>query len=118
MKIHADTLTLNQLHDAVPNGCYIAQEEEVGSRKRDHAFEVRLSGSSKYGLGYECAGHKAATWDEWGIFINSIFEVEPTAICGMYDGRNDFIDKTQAEYERISTYRQDLLPTHSAPWLN
>lgn len=124
MKIHSDTLTLSDIRNAVPNGCYLAAFDhkddytsigEEGSRKRSRGYVVRLSGSSKYNM--QRLPDKAATWDEWGIFIAALFAADPNAICGWYSSRDDFIEKTCDEHNRIKTYRRDLLPTHSAPWL-
>ena len=124
MKIHSNTLTAQDIRAAVPDGCYLAGhyiDDEwatvhlLGSRTRDHAFSVRLSGSSKSTM--RSLPDKSATWDEWGIFIAAIYERDPDAICGgWYSSRQDFIDKTRAEYERVSRYRPDL--NLKAPWLN
>lgn len=125
MKIHSDTLTLQDIRSAVPEGCYLAAfyhkgDEwtsigQEGSRSRERGFVVRLSGSSKSTM--QRLPDKAATWDEWGIFIAAIFAHDPDAICGWYSSLQDFIDKTTAEHDRIKQWRRDILPTHSAPWL-
>lgn len=125
MKIHSDTLTFQDILSAVPVGCYLADPGEKfqgytnvgieGSRKREHGYVVRLSGSSKYTM--QRLPDKSATWDEWGIFIMALFTHDSRAIIGVYDGLQDFIDKTKAEHDRIKQWRRDLLSTHSAPWL-
>lgn len=87
--IHYDALTLH------------------GSRSRDHAFEVKLgsdikikgdgrrwTNSGTYGKG----GNYAATYDEWGWLIAEIFEQDPEAIFGNYDGRDDFHRQTKYAY--------------------
>lgn len=126
MKIHSDTLTLQDILSAVPDGCYLTNPGEKfqgytnvgieGSRKRERGYVVRLCGSSKYAP-QRRPGEKAATWDEWGLFIDALFAHDPRAIVGVYDGLQDFIDKTKADHDRIKQWRRDLLSTHSAPWL-
>jgi hypothetical protein len=125
MKIHSDTLTLQDVLSAVPSGCYLADPGEKfqgytnvgieGSRKRERGYVVRISGSSSYMM--QRLPEKAATWDEWGIFIAAIFAHDPKAICGHYKSLKDFIEQTTKEHDRIKQWRRDLLPTHSAPWL-
>jgi hypothetical protein len=125
VKIHSDTLDYIDIRGAVPDGCYLAVFDrkgfgrttcgEEGSRARARGFVVRLSGSSNYNMAK--LDDKAATWDEWGIFINELFKLDPDALIGHYPTRDNFIEQTQREAERIATYRPDLAPTHSAPWL-
>lgn len=64
-----------------------------GSRKSDHAFEVKLEGESRQrpnggesgaGSGY------AATWDQWGVFLAAIFRADPAASCWAYTDEQDF----------------------------
>ena len=125
MKIHSDILTFTDIQAAVPEGCYLAVFDHPGfgrtrcgyegSRTRERGFVVRLSGNSKSAM--RNLSDKAATWDEWGIFIAAIFERDPNAVVGWYKTRDDFFRVTCEEYNRISLYRRDLLSTHSAPWL-
>ena len=126
MKIHSDILTPRTISEAVPEGCYLAEVYSgraggffdivpEGSRKRERAYSVRLSGSGKRPM--VNLPDKSATWDEWGIFIAALYEIDPHAIVGVYTGRNNFIEVTMNEHERVCQYREDLLATHSAPWL-
>jgi hypothetical protein len=127
MKIHSDILTPTDILACVPMGCHLAVFEhdsratnigQAGSRQRKQAFVVRLSGSSRYALqGMVDRGEKAATWDEWGNFIDAIFTQDPNAICGQYKSRDDFMAQSADEYNRVKLYMPDRLPTHSAPWL-
>lgn len=123
MKIHSNTLTVQDIRAAVPDGCYLARHyidderatvHTLGSRTRDHAFSVRLSGSSKSTMRH--LPDKSATWDEWGIFLARLFKLDPQAVCGWYKSHADFIEKTRAEYERCAANRPDLGRT--APWLD
>jgi hypothetical protein len=60
-----------------------------GSRSRDHAFDVILSGDSgrraNFGGDWE-----AASWDQWGIFLGRIFKDDPDAVCWAYKDADDF----------------------------
>jgi len=127
MFIHSDILTEQDIRDAVPSTCYLAghydQRDGVtwasihvaNSRSRAKRFSVRLSGSNKRTT--RNLPDKAATWDEWGIFIAAVFKLDPDAKVGWYKTREDFMEITRREHERISQYRPDLAPTHTAPWL-
>lgn len=126
MKIHSDTLTIRDIYDALPRGCYFADFKPEGStsltcieyqksRKREHGFVVRLSGSSPYNM--QRLLDKAATWDEWGIFIAELFRRDINAVIGQYKSLDDFIEQTTAERDRIAQWRPDLVKWHKAPWL-
>ena len=54
--------------------------EQRGSRTHDRAFNVRLEGSSRRRNASNTG--QAATWDEWGVFLVSIFDRDPDARCG------------------------------------
>jgi len=126
MLIHSDILSEGIISSCVPARCYLAAHYDrsdnwgsvhtLKSRKRERAYSVRLSGSSKSTM--QRIPDKAATWDQWGEFIWSLFVIDPKAIIGEYASYEDFIAKTTEEHNRISQYRPDMLPTHSAPWLN
>jgi len=126
MKIHSDTLTDAQIRECVPEGCYLAAHYNeradhedwasvhvLGSRRRERAYSVRLSGSSNYRM--QRLPDKSATWSEWGIFIAALYDLDPEAIIGQYTSRENFMEVTQAEYERRSRYQPDL--GVEVPWL-
>jgi len=57
-----------------------------GSRSRDRAWDIILTGSSSrnQNMGGE---DKAATWDEWGVFLGALFNLDPTAVVPkVYEG--------------------------------
>ena len=124
MKLHSDILTEQDIRDCVPAGCYLAGHyakdgvtwasiHVEGSRSRARGFTVRLSGSHKSTM--QSLPDKAATWDEWGIFIDALFQRDPDAKIGWYGSRDNFINVTTDEYNRCKTYRPDL--NRTAPWL-
>lgn len=84
-----------------------------------NGFEVFLAGSSPYAAqhGY---GEKAATWDEWGVFIAALYSVDPNARIGPYADRADFIRQTGDEATRVQRWHNPngyQARTHRAPWL-
>jgi hypothetical protein len=79
MRIHGNSITRTQLGEAAAlAGVTFVRRHWHESRSRDHAFEVILSGNSPY----RCMGgdrdEYAASWDQWGIFLNKIFDLDPS----------------------------------------
>ena len=92
MKIHSDILEHGHLVAALPDRVY-ARPLRCGSRKRDHGFIVYLAGSSPRRSQHDRDVY-AATWDEWGIWIAALYDIDPEAIIGQYWSREDFYDTT------------------------
>lgn len=110
MRFHTNTHTRSSIADAlqsakdagqVPASVYIETCSEHRSTKRARGFEISLRSFEKVpgdkrrrpnpGTGER--GHDgewAATWDEWGWFIAALFDAEPDAIFGNYDGQIGF----------------------------
>lgn len=85
VRIHTDSLTRAELHAAARTaGVSIIKLEERGSRKRDHAFEVALSGTSSHRTQSDRDAY-AATWDEWGMFMQALYVADDTALIGDYE---------------------------------
>ena len=85
MKIHSNTLTTKDIWAATIAtgmlGVHVDDDIVIkGSKSRTRSFNVKLTGN----------GEKAATWDEWGIFINALFLADPEAIVGQYKSYADF----------------------------
>lgn len=89
MRIHTK-LTMQEMYDALhDSGAQETTDFEVltqhGSHSALRAFEVRLTGSSynvnsgRWGSSDEFQG---ATWDEWGAFFGSLYDLDPEARCG------------------------------------
>ena len=89
-------------------GVGISALTEHGSRTHDRAFEVQLSGDSSRGpnsgrYGMDDWSDKAATWDQWGLFLSVLFEVDPAARVGgaknpIYIDRDHFHWSTGGRY--------------------
>jgi hypothetical protein len=76
--------------------------DESGSRTHARKFDVILSGSSGRRAGWG-ADHEAATWDEWGIFLNAIFALDPDArAAGYYEAREQFRWATGHRFDTLT----------------
>jgi len=68
-----------------------------GSRKRSHAFEVTLTGTSNRrpnsGTSAPQSDTYAATWDEWGMFFAALYRLDPEMISG-----SDYADAATFHY--------------------
>jgi NADH:ubiquinone oxidoreductase subunit len=123
MRIHTDHLTGQDIRETlVSTGLHGDGVRLVltghGSRSRHHAFEMRLytyGGCDRNGRtrrhanggNYGASAEMAATWDEWGILLARLFELDPNMNATYYAGRDDFMDKTRRYVPRGM----------SAPWL-
>jgi hypothetical protein len=113
MRIHSSTLTHTDLQNAARvAGVSFERLTTHGSRIRHGAYDVLLTGSGTtrgnsgtHGAAY----HKAATWDEWGIFLNHLFEEDPEAVVrNIYHGRRDFHECTGGRYRTLKPSEQHL----------
>lgn len=78
--------------------------EVHGARSHAHGYDVLLNGSSgrraNGGWSGAVLGGYAATWDEWGVFLQKIFEADPTTDAGgYYVGFADFREQTGGRYD-------------------
>lgn len=110
MLIYSDHLDSRDLGDifratGLPaEGVYLELHGPMGSRKRAARFVVKLSadaGADRFGTRRRWAnsgswgfvggslGEKAATFDEWGVFIAAVFERDPGAIVGQYNSPDE-----------------------------
>lgn len=127
MRVHT-SLTRQELYSCLPDGVD-ANITEHGSRKRERAFEVTLFVYEKDNLhrrlgnsgGYGASSDVAATWDEWGIWIDNVYEKDPRAQMAYYESYSDFMQKTRTDRDRIRAWNKAdsvQVRTHTAPWLN
>jgi hypothetical protein len=103
MNLHTDTLTEQDLHDAAKiAGVSFDRLARKGSRSHDHKFDVLLTGSGSRNGGYYTRDLPGATWDEWGIFLNVLFERDPAMITyGAYRNREHFRWATGDRYDTL-----------------
>ena len=104
MRIHSDILTREDLGGMLADlpGVYFDHISTHGSRQRARGIEVRLIGNSPY-LNM-AKTDKAATWDEWGVFMARVFDKDSSALMGK---------ETEAAFCARTNYRFDTdgLPT-------
>lgn len=112
MRIHTELSAMHIINiaHAVP-GVAIAHIKRHGSRKRKNGIEIRLWGTSpRRNMAKD--GY-AATWDEWGYFIERVFRADREAIVGRYPDYETF--------ERVTKWRfedDEFTPTpgHAHKW--
>jgi len=81
MRIHTRA-TRQDAHTAARRAGVLAHVTEHASRTHEHALEVTLEGSAAHMARAGTADFHAGTWDEWGIFLAALYEVDPGARCG------------------------------------
>lgn len=114
MRLHTDrTIDYRKITEAVS----VAQANlddvtEHGSRSHARAWEVRLIGGFEvHSARRPNSGHRgadgsdvyAATWDQWGVFLRHLYEIDPTMVCGsgkrpVYASLLDFSLKTDYRF--------------------
>lgn len=107
MRIHSDIITRDQIIAAVPSTAYIGKLTEHRSQSRDHSFEVNLGGSGKTGGQWGQLDGKAATWDEWGIFLSALYAIDPDMFTPAYpNGRSEFEWTTVNRFDELDPTEQ------------
>lgn len=111
MKIHSDKITAAHMYDAAHKaGVDFERMDQKGSRSKARAFDFLLTGSSNRRPN---SGHRgatgdvyAATWDEWGMFLAYLFDVDPDAKATYYDNAEDFHWQTAARFHALIPSQQ------------
>ena len=103
MRIHSNALDINDIYQAT-NGLPGVHVEVMpkGSRSHATAFEVRLTGNSTRRT--MDGRDQAATWDEWGVFIAGVYEVDPAAVFGSVKTPNY---RDSNHFHAVTRYRFD-----------
>lgn len=98
MRIHTDTLSYADMSRAAMFArVTFTTLEKHGSKSRDHAFEVILSGESRR---HQNGGSDmAATWDQWGVFLNDLFGMDDSVKCRTYEDVEAFDYMTKGRFE-------------------
>lgn len=115
MRIHTDKIELRHIHAAMSE----AQVSPIrltlhGSRSRDHAFDVKLTGLSNR----RCNGDTdeyAATWDQWGVFLGALYQMDPDMKVPYYDSRDHFNYVTDYRFD-TEEERQEIALAHDHHW--
>ena len=104
MRIHTDLTTADVLRIVrdVP-AAVTAETTAHGTRSgKARGIELKLSGTSNRRRNDD-SGEDAATWDEWGIVLNALYDADPTMIVkGVYDDAADFHYKTGTRYADLT----------------
>lgn len=113
MFIHTNSITRDQIVSAAKYSEVTLQEcTEQGSRSHARKFKFYVSGHGVTGgqWGSLPAGVKSATWDEWGIVLNYLFNVDPQATCGRgnYADREHFHWRTGNRFKTLQPWDQHL----------
>jgi hypothetical protein len=108
MRIHTDTLTVDDLHAAAKLAdCTVEAATRHGSRARAYALDFIMSGHGKSRGQYGNLDYTAASWDDYGIALAELFRRDPRAIVGTpgrptYDGAADFHARTVDRYQTLT----------------
>jgi hypothetical protein len=117
MRLHTNTLAHHHLYAAALSlpGVNVTFSEH-GSRSHARAFDVSLTGTSNHRpnsgtRGAEWNGDYAATWDEWGMFLGYLFDVDSEMVAGTvkrptYNGSSDFHYLTDWRFETLTPETQ------------
>lgn len=105
MHVHTDHLTADDMRSILretigPRGVVFDPDRgglvSGRSRSRHHRHTFYLVASDGFGRrwansGFRGSSHrKAATYDEWGVFLAELFKRDPEAKAGPYSGADDF----------------------------
>jgi hypothetical protein len=97
MKIHSDALDELEIRKAARRaGVYFTKFEIGNSRSREQRFDIILTGSSPRRQNF--GDDMAATWDEWGIFLGILFDLDPQAHSERYESLDHFTWATGGRY--------------------
>lgn len=94
MRIHSDSLEALDIRKAGRLAAVTFTRLDLyGSRSREAAFDVILSGDS--GRRQNFGGpDEAASWDQWGIFLGHLFRLDPTLVTPYYGSADEFVWRT------------------------
>lgn len=85
MRIHSDVIAYTQqIRDALPAGVRAEVVNPHRSRSRRYAYEVRLTGTGSHATQWGTRDTPAATWDEWGMFLAKLYELDPNMVAANY----------------------------------
>lgn len=123
MRIHT-SLTLLDIEAAARRaGVQLERCTQHRSRKAARAFDVILSGSAstrwRNSGTHGASDYKAATWDEWGIFLDVLFRRDPNTWCYAYSCQDHFQWSTGNRYDTLTAEAQHIRHKwqhDSGPW--
>lgn len=114
MRLHTNVISFADLYRAESvSEVRMETFTKHGSTVRSHAFEIHLVGTDRHHSSrrpnsgrYGSNGNEvyAATWDQWGVFLRHLFEIDPQMIAGSpsrptYANLSDFNLKTDYRFK-------------------
>jgi hypothetical protein len=117
MRIHSNSLdALDVRKAATLAGVAFTRFDLKGSRSREAAFDVILTGSSSRRQNFGGDDY-AATWDEWGIFLGHLFDLDPQAhAAGTYESGEHFHWATGGRYREGNLRPSTAHANHKWEW--
>lgn len=115
MFIHTDLLTGDDIAAIVRDRVkgVAALTSEYGSRSRARKVRLDLVDDGTFAVKGRrmssatiAGGRKGATYDEWGIVVNAIFQADRDAIVGPYPSYDDFLWMTDWRYTDLEWSEQ------------
>ena len=114
MRIHADHLNSGNLYTAARAARVDMELTFHKSRSRGAAFNVTLSGESNRRPNRDHASDEfAATWDQWGVFLGHLFNIDENMFVLGYDGAEDFHYKTHNRFTDPGKFPHDSHGDHT-----
>lgn len=91
MRFHT-SLTLADIRSVeLPPGVSWHHVREYGSQSRARGFEIVLEGTSNRGGQWGDRDYSAGTWDEWGVVLGRLFDMDPNArVARIYEGAEHY----------------------------
>lgn len=99
MRIHGSHIKTGDIYAAAELARVTLDKTTMhNSRSRGQAFDITLSGESRR---HQNGGpNKAATWDQWGVFLAYLFEHDTTlTIPRVYEDVDQFNYRTDFRFE-------------------
>lgn len=107
MRIHTDGLTEDDVRDAARQaGVTFGRLTEHRSQSHARAFDVTLRGNSNRRPNPGSRGNwtddeRAATWDQWGVFLGILFDRDPYAMTDRKETRHAFRERTAYRFDGL-----------------
>ncbi len=100
MRIHTDVLSARDIFAAAKAARADLEITRHGSRSRTAAFNVHLTGESRRRPNRQHESHEyAATWDQWGVFLSILFDLDPELVTPYDKSRSAFHLRTHFRFE-------------------
>lgn len=121
MRIHTDGLTEDDVRDAARQaGVTFDRLREHRSKSHARAFDVTLRGNSNRAPNPGSRGNstsdRAATWDQWGVFLGILFDRDALAMTDRGEGRQGFRERTDYRFDGLDGEDIPFPLNHDHSW--